>query len=844
MKFSAIIIFILSCVMLELSATESAGMTAYREGNFDAASRILSKETDAPLIMSKEYFERVFAYIESLLHISDLKTAQIEMDKIRQSVPNDMQIRFKMLEAQARFIKNELKNCENILTGILKEKNLNSKVKYDAVTLLSCVYLADGRAQEALKIISEAINAPSVAAHGEMQLKLLELRALATAGSLNPIPAKLNHLKTKFPAQQGKLQHFELLLHAINQNLPEYNKLFKKIFPDEQPLRAFIGDAVLYQGALLAEQQAQKEKNNAEIAFHLKNQTYFAPNDELRVESSKNLIKLYITINRRQDALTEVKSMLKSLPNINDRIQWEMIMADLMNSLRDGDLGLQTYLKIKNNTAAAPDLRAKAAAAAAEILKKQNRKSEMLKLYAFLADFPNSPAINDMGIMLTGKYYFENKEYRMGESILSRIAPDSANYPEALIYLIQCKINNGELDAAIQDVRHLTMLKDINDDSLPELSVAAEYFSAIIAELQKKEDEAAAMFEKIARQGSKHSGGAPLIINSWLKAAELYFKRQTYTNAGLLFLTFAEQYPKHPSGAEAFYKSVYSYFLAGRFDEMQYSIEKLQKSYPEHKLTVNALFHKVDHLRETDRMQDALKILDEISRINGKHKNNSAAVQIIYDRAVIFYQLQQFDNAVKYLEELKKLPITDLSAEGMFLAGTIYADQGEQAKSADCYLAGASMRTGDPLFNAVCRGRAADNFFILGSKTKDEKILTRAANIYNTLVKEKLPADFKLQCFYKLGRTLENLNDFQGALDAYVEALYLPGTDGRKNAVIPVWINKSAFNAINIYLRLGGSNSLNDAVFIIRRLKKLNTMTDQELEDLEYNVRERYINND
>ena len=40
------------------------------------------------------------------------------------------------------------------------------------------------------------------------------------------------------------------------------------------------------------------------------------------------------------------------------------------------------------------------------------------------------------------------------------------------------------------------------------------------------------------------------------------------------------------------------------------------------------------------------------------------------------------------------------------------------------------------------------------------------------------------------------------------------------------------------------SNALNDAIFIIRRLKKLNTMTAKELEDLEYNVRSRYVRND
>ena len=211
---------------------------------------------------------------------------------------------------------------------------------------------------------------------------------------------------------------------------------------------------------------------------------------------------------------------------------------------------------------------------------------------------------------------------------------------------------------------------------------------------------------------------------------------------------------------------------------------------------------------------------------------------------MILYHLQQADKALQNLEELKKFPELPQSAEGMFLAGTIAADRGDLMKSAENYLQAAVMRPAETIFSAISFGRAADSLFIIGSKTKNEKILKRSADIYASLIKnKKINSDFKLQCLYKLGRTLENLNDFQGAIDAYTEALYLPGNDGIKNAVIPIWINKSALNAINIYIRLGGSSALNDSLYIIRRLKKLNTMTQTELDSLEYNVRERYINN-
>ena len=156
------------------------------------------------------------------------------------------------------------------------------------------------------------------------------------------------------------------------------------------------------------------------------------------------------------------------------------------------------------------------------------------------------------------------------------------------------------------------------------------------------------------------------------------------------------------------------------------------------------------------------------------------------------------------------------------------------------YFEKAAAARDDMLFSAVCMGRAADNYFLAGTKLRNESVLKQSADIYEKLTGEKLSLIFKLQCFYKWGRTLEALKNYQGALDAYTEALYLPDAGVADKGVVPVWINRSAVNAINIHLRQGGANALNDAVFIIRRLKKLNTMTAGELEELEYNVRSRY----
>ena len=248
-------------------------------------------------------------------------------------------------------------------------------------------------------------------------------------------------------------------------------------------------------------------------------------------------------------------------------------------------------------------------------------------------------------------------------------------------------------------------------------------------------------------------------------------------------------------------------------------------------------------MRQSGDLKSALAVLDSIEKIN-KDKDRGIAAQILYDKALTLHQLNQYEDALNILEELKKYNDSERAADGLFLTGMIKAELGENSQAAEYFLKAADSRN-DSVFQAVCRGRAADNYFISGTKLKNETLLKQSAEIYESLTAKNFSVLFRLQCFYKLGRTLEALKNYQEALDAYTEALYLPDEAGiADKGVVPVWINRSAVNAINIHLRLGGANALNDAVFIIRRLKKLNTMTAGELEELEYSVRNRYIQND
>ena len=846
MKSFRIIIPALALLAAVNAEAKTPGMTAYREQNYGAAVRLLPQELSRLQAGSDEYFKHEIILTECMLMCGQIAEGAQLLNRLNVQLPEKYKNRLLLLNAQLAYVQKNFTLCRQLLDELAVQKNLPNSMRYDIVLLQSELMLNSNRAAEAAVLLEKTLADNTLARDGEFSLMLLYLRALASDNKLNRIPAEYAKLAAKYPEQQSRIQHFELLVHAINQDLKKYRELFRKIFPSDPAMYSFAGDVVLYHSSLLAEQQAQNEKNKDEIAFHLKNQTVFAPNNELRAASWQNLIQLHIKENHLLDALAEVRSMLNQIPEIQDKIKWELFQADLQASLKDGDSGLKIYLSIKDNTSADVKMRAEAAEKAAAIYNSMNRKAEMLKLYTFLSELPAQPEINDRGVLLCGKFYFENNQYRMSESLLLKISGNSPQFPEALLYLIQCKISNGEYESAAADIQKLAALKNNSaNKSLPDFTAAANYFQAMLFEATGKYEEAAAIYEKTARAGSGNAATLPLLVNSWLKAAELQFKRQSFSNAGLLFLSFAEHYPGQQSAPEALYKSVYCYFLAGRYDEMKYSIDKLCKGYPQNKLAVNALFHEVDYLHQNDRLKEALKVLDQIDALNSKNSSNAITSRIIYDRALILYHLQQDKEALKLLDELQKYPEQSAASEGIFLTGTIIQEQGDNLKAAEYFQKASAMRS-DFIFTQVCLGRSADNLFLAGTKNKNGDLLKKAAEIYAQQVKNNaLDKTFRLQSLYKWGRTLESLKDWQGALDAYTEALYLTDTDKESadSRIIPVWINKSAVNAINIHLRQGGANSLKEALFIIRRLKKLNTMPAKELENLEYSVRTRYLNN-
>ena len=176
MKFFSIILLFLT-VTAAVYGAETPGLAAYREGNYGGAVRLLSGEIVQFEKNSKEYFEHIFAYIDSLLYCNKAAEAEQKFKLYNKNVSAEAEVLFALLEAKLAYVNKDLKKCEKILQGLNGNQNLSALCRFDIAVLQCEIYLADGRGAEAVKLADNVLKDESIAQNGEFTLRSLLLRA-------------------------------------------------------------------------------------------------------------------------------------------------------------------------------------------------------------------------------------------------------------------------------------------------------------------------------------------------------------------------------------------------------------------------------------------------------------------------------------------------------------------------------------------------------------------------------------------------------------------------------------------------------------------------------------------
>ena len=803
------------------------GLAAKRRHDYQEAVRLLHKERSCFPSNSTEYCNYTFEIVECLIGQHDFAEAKKELESVKKQSTDDALKYWLVLQniISANLDKANKKTALDNLLTIFKDESLSQENRLLIVNFAVPILREAKDYSTALDLIKELnwIKFDDT----QYNLKLESCKLLIFSERFDEAEKIIQALATDSAINGAELQQdLTLLLKSYKKDIDFYRQNRPSILRQN----SIIHLADLKMTEILTEEPNLKDDLHAALKFSL------ASLDETQITACKNLfirlINYEIDNKHFADALKNIDIFAQKYA---DSPEYSVLMgkkAQIHLNQNEIDLAIKTYDKIIQNEYVKMAERMVAAELAAEYYIKKNDGERALSLYDFMLKNSSSVEENNKINMLIGQYYFNISNFYLATNYLNKINPESKYGKNALLMLIQCNYKLANYKILESNINKITTYFGVNDKLELQEKNLVKFYSAILYEKTDRINKAIANYEELIEMSDN------LCLNvaeAILNLGEIYFASNSYEKSALQFLNFAARYPDDKNADKSLYRAVYSYYLAEKIDETIYAVKLLEEKYPKSPYTIKALFYLADHYRSVNNFESAEKTLEALDSLLSEKDLNTKAM-VLYNYALIYNENKRYSKALEMLEELEnKYPLATMIADSYFLSGVIFTEIGENLQALEAFKK-AKENSKDELFVNVCNGKIADNYFILYSKRNNKEYLLQAIELYQKLANDNTNDFFmRTQSFYKLGRAKELSVDYQGALDAYNEAIYiaLSNLDNHNQAIPPVWVNKCGVNAIKLNLKKGGRNARSDARRILNKLKEINRELPSELLDLD-----------
>ncbi|MBQ9788067.1 MAG: tetratricopeptide repeat protein [Lentisphaeria bacterium] len=823
---------ILSAILLSVLAVNAVtpGLAAKRRHDYFEAVRLLNKERSNFAANSLEYQNYTFEIVESLIGSGDFAAAAKELLAIRSLVDTSAanKLHFEILKnlVTANTAESEKRSAiDKIIKIFENESELSQDSRLLIVNFTVPLLSQEADYKTALKLIRD-LNLTELDENYD-NLTLEYCKLLIFDGQFDEAEKLIQNFSFATIADSENLkQDFSLLLNSYRKNIEFYLKNRPSIIRQ---------NSIIHQADLkMAENLTENAPKSDELYQALK----FAVSsiDESQaIEYKNSLIKLIdfeLDNGKDGNALKNIELFTAKYPDANEYVPLMNKKIAVYRKNNDSKNILATFEAIINNEQLAISDRMAAAELAAELYLQNNDSEHALSLYDFMLKNSSSDEETAKVNLLIGQYYFQSNNFYLAANYLTKIGKSSSYFKNALLMTIQCyfKLENyKDLEKAIENFH--SAFKSDKNVTVTELNTV-KFFTAEMYEKNEKKSEAIKLYEELVILNQEDCLYVPEAI---LNLGEIYFGANSYDKAAEQFLNFAKNYPDDANADKALYRAVYAYYLAEKIEETIQAVKLMSEKYPKSPYTIKALFHLADHYRISNEFEKAAETLAELELLLHQDDLNTKAM-IAYNRAVIYNENKRYSKALEELNSLiEKYPQSSMLSDCYFLMGVIYSEIGENLQSLEAFQK-ASEKNNKPLFITVCKGKMADNYFILYSKRNEKEYLEAGIKLYEELA-ENRDNDFfvRTQSYYKLGRSLEAAGEYQEALNAYNNAIYeaLSVLDRNGKTIPPIWLNKCGANAIKLNLNHGGRNAKNNAKIILERLKELNQTIPAELREFE-----------
>ncbi|MDZ4815050.1 MAG: tetratricopeptide repeat protein [Verrucomicrobiota bacterium] len=497
----------------------------------------------------------------------------------------------------------------------------------------------------------------------------------------------------------------------------------------------------------------QKKYDEAAKAFEL----VFTKGDSLarRREALEQYVLCYVQLNRTNDGITRLRSVIEKNPDKPLAIEASFVIAHILSDQKNYEAALAEYQGIiarypKNNRAF------DAYAQASETCLQLKRVEEAVEYMTRARKNYTGAEFVARTYSKTGDIYLAAKDYEKAEEAYKKLITEFPRtvYAEGALYHL------GKTYTAAENYKG-----------------AITAYQSLITQFPKSSYADVAQFE-VAK--------VSLLGGNFPKAREAY--------AELL-----ERYPNSPQAPSAFFGVADSYYREGKFVEAAKEYAEFAVKYPKHEWLALTAYNRCLAIAKQGQEE---KTLAEFASFLQKHEGTAIAAQALFWMGNYYFSKQDFGNAKARFEQLaRKFPKDDLADDAMYWSGkcAMFLEDYQNANKlfqqvvempGTALKFDARMRQGDAL-------RQLDQFenalvvyeTVLKESTTPDELnearLGKAVSLYTLKKYDEAISVFQQvvdsshqnvflanEASYRLGKCLEKVGKIKEALAVYMDVVY------------------------------------------------------------------------
>ena len=763
----------------------------------------------------------IAAYIRN----GEIKVAAETLIDFNKSLPGISLMRKKLFHADILLLEKKYSQAAELYDTVLSTSIVTGELYFQ---LLSGLAFAQGKQEKWSHAVETYMILEKAGKDSGWQLQSQQMRieALIMDGQLDSAETLLKKIVTQ--DNSFATVRLKLLLLIKQKKYTEFLNFYQAFIKKEK----LAPNAMMYDLCTTAIKYFLIANDTAGATILLNDAWYFAPTENDRKKTMRSLINTYVRGNNRVKAIKVAEKYIEFYKAITGAVEVRFQLARLFYEIKKSADAESVYKNLMSDNKVPLKSRLLAAKELTALFANEKRYDLAEQTLDFIYKNGANDAAKNEGRFMTGKLYMQQSKYAKAVIIFADIAQHSPAWHDQAIFQ-QVK----SLIALKKDQEALNLVKK----SLPKIKDGITlknmaYKQAVILERLGRLKAARTSYLDFV---SKYPGNenAPLAL---FAAADIAYNNQKFAMAAELFAEFVHKYSENQRAANAMYKRLYANYLGGQPEVALQDAELMLKNYPKSKYTIDAIFWKVDWLRENNKYSTAIKLLKLVQE---KYKNDEKTMaQALYELAVIDYITDKFAQSfIKLKIIFDKYSSSPITSDANLLAGDALSNSGKYAQAIKYYLRGIKLRPKSQL-EITCRGRIGDCNFVLFNKTADEKYLKNAIKAYKDLFKlEDIAPAIWGQTKFKLGRSYEAQGLTEQALNCYAEVNLGYELD-KKTApgLRSIWAVKAIYAEIVIYLKRGTPEAARQAINLYKQLQTMNVKTGEDFPRLIMEIEQKY----